>query len=109
MTIKIKSNHAVKLVLSIHSTREEDSLIRITVKKKQTKTSTTPTALLERIQACSTASELMALLFATPLKDEAIMAAFDRRIEELEREGQTINIHPLKHKNNGSTTPANAS
>lgn len=109
MTIKIKNAHSVKLVLSIASTSAVDSLIRITVKKKKGKVSTVPIALLERIKACSTASELMALLFATPLKDKALMAAFDRRIEELEREGQTINIHPLKHKNNGSTTHSTAS
>ena len=108
MTIKIKKAGVVKVSISYASLNERDSLIRITIKRRKVNTNV-PTTLLQRIQACSTATELFALLFATPAKDEAIMAAFDRRIEELETEGQTINIHPLKHKNNGSTTPANAS
>jgi hypothetical protein len=32
--------------------------------------------------------ELIAFLFAIDLKDEAIIAAFDRRIDQLERAGQ---------------------
>ena len=103
MTIKIKKAGVVKVSISYASLNERDSLIRITIKRRKVNTNV-PTTLLQRIQACSTASELMALLFATPLKNEAIMAAFDQRIEQLEREGQTINIQSLKHKNNGSTT-----
>lgn len=106
MKLKVKGACKVKIALSSFSTNGEEPLITIQVKRKKRKAvnNNVCTSLLNRIQACSTSSELMALLFATPAKDEAVMAAFDKRIEELEKEEKTNNIHPLKSNNNGSAT-----
>lgn len=106
MKLKVKGACTVKITISNCSSNKGEPLITIKVKRKQSKLNKNevPTTLLKRIQACSTASELMALLFATPAKDEAVMRAFDRRIEELEKKDKTNNIHSLNSKNNGSTT-----
>lgn len=104
--MKLKVKGPCRIVISCHvDAKGQTFSIRIKGRKKAASASTgsIPIGLQQQINFCSTAQELMALLVDTPAKDEAIIAAFDKRIEELEQQ-QTINIHSLKQNNHGSAT-----
>lgn len=78
--------------------------ITITIKKKRrSESAAVPKDLLQRIDGCKSLTELLQLLFSTTQKTESVLAAFDAKIEALEKEGQTLSLHPLNSTNNGST------
>ena len=68
-----------------------------------------PTELQQALQDCSALQELIALLFSTDYTmDEAMLGAFDQRIDELEQ-GTTTNVYHefniyLQTKKHGNRT-----
>ncbi len=106
MKLKLKGASSCTIAIAVPRSVQQDTVITLSVKKKR-KELVHP-SLLHRINSCKTLAELTQLLFATTEKTEAVLKAFDQKIDALEKEGQTLFHHPVNYNNNGSTTPTNA-
>ena len=106
MKLKLTGARACTIAIAMPRSVKQDAVITITVKKK--KKELVPPSLLHKINSCKTLAELTQLLFATTEKNEAVLKAFDQKIDALEKEGQTLFHHPVNYINNGSITPTTA-